>query len=292
MTSNSPGLCAVTGATGYVGSRLQHFLDQSGWQTVSWSRRPKTGTHHIVFNLGDTVDPREFEGTRALVHCAYDFGPRRWKDIHAVNVSGSEQLFRAARTAGVERMVFISSISAFEGCRSLYGRAKLEIEKAARAAGAVIVRPGLVYGAHPGGVFGGLVRQVRRGRIIPLIGGGRQRQYLVHEDDLGRLVRRSILGEIDPGAGPITLAHDRGWTLRELLQTIAGALGKRPVFVPAPWLLVWLALKGLEAAGLPAPFRSDSLIGMVYQNRSPSFETAHRLGIACRPLQLTDTMLA
>jgi len=237
------------------------------------------------------VDPRQLEGVRALVHCAYDFGPRRWDDIRRVNVLGSERLFEAARTAGVDRVVFISSVSAFERCRSLYGRAKLEIERAASDAGAVIIRPGLVYGAQPGGVFGGLVRQVQSGRIVPLIGGGHQRQYLVHEEDLGRLVQESIAGKIQPGNDPITLAHERGWTLRELLEAIAGALKKQPLFVPVPWRLVWLALKGLETTGLPAPFRSDSLIGMVYQNRTPSFEAMHRLGVHCRPFQLTNTMM-
>jgi len=292
MTSNGPGICAITGATGYVGGRLRGFLDQHGWETVSLSRRLPQAGRHVPYTLGEAVDPRELVGVRALVHCAYDFRPRRWDEIRRVNVLGSERLFEAARAAGVEHVVFISSVSAFEGCRSLYGRAKLEIEKAASDAGAVTVRPGLVYGADPGGVFGGLVRQVQRGRIIPLIGGGRQRQFLVHEEDLGRVVEESIAGEIEPGNDPITLAHERGWTLRELLEAIADALGKRPLFVPVPWRLVWLALKGLETAGIPAPFRSDSLIGMVYQNRNPSFEAMHRLGVHCRPFRLTKTMVA
>jgi len=291
MTSNSPGICAITGATGYVGGRLRGFLDQHGWETVSWSRRPSQTGRHVPFVLGEAVDPRQLEGVRALVHCAYDFGPRRWNDIHSVNVMGSKLLFQAARAAGVENVVFISSVSAFEGCRSLYGRAKLAIERAARDAGSMIIRPGLVYGTQPGGVFGGLVRQVSRGRIIPLVGGGRQRQYLVHEEDLGRLVREGIAGEIELCQDPITLAHERGWTLRELLEVIAETLGRQPVFIPLPWRLVWLALKGMEVSGLPAPFRSDSLIGMVFQNKHPSFEAARRLDMTCRPFQLTRTML-
>src|SRR5512137_1467583 len=108
--------CAVTGATGYVGGRLKAALQQSGWRVMEWSRQAAGGKATVNFRLGQEVDPQRLAGTEALVHCAYDFSARRWKDIERVNVAGTENLFRAARTAGVERIVFISSLSAFEGC--------------------------------------------------------------------------------------------------------------------------------------------------------------------------------
>src|SRR5260370_41877608 len=86
----------------------------------------------------------------------------------------------------------MSTISAFEGCRSDYGRAKLQIEAAGLAAGALVVRSGLVWADGPpsgGGMFGSLARSVRGG-LVPLIGGGRHPQYLVHVQDLWALLRR------------------------------------------------------------------------------------------------------
>jgi len=89
----------------------------------------------------------------------------------------------------VDKIIFLSSISAFEGCRSLYGKAKLEIEKVAADLGATIIRPGLVYGSErPGGMYGSLQRVVARFPIMPLIGSGKHLQYLVHEDDLCELL--------------------------------------------------------------------------------------------------------
>ena len=132
----------------------------------------------------------------ALVHCAYDFGPRRWEDIAAINVAGSEKLLAAARDAGVKSVVLISTVSAFAGCRSLYGQAKLQIEDAARAMGAFVLRPGLVYSDNPGGMFGRLVGQVRGGRLLPILCGGRQTQYLVHDEDLGNLVEACLAGRV------------------------------------------------------------------------------------------------
>jgi hypothetical protein len=61
--------------------------------------------------------------------------------------------------------------------------------------------------------------------------------------------------------------------------------------LPLPWQLVWLALKSLELAGVRTNFRSDSLIGMMYQNPRPVFALLKSLGYQCRPFELTPGML-
>jgi nucleoside-diphosphate-sugar epimerase len=292
MTCNSSATkCVLTGANGFVGSRLKAYLQKRDFQVVDWTRRPVSGSCGAVFRLGQEVLPVQFADATALVHCAYDFAPRKWSEVVAINVRGSEQLLHAAKAAGVARLVFISSLSAFAGCRSLYGRAKLEIEKTALSLGALVVRPGLVYGDQPGGVFGGLVNQVRKARVIPLLRGGRQPQYLVHGDDLGAIVARYLNGEISAPAHPVTLAHEHPWPMRELLLQISAALNREVRFVSVPWRLAWAGIKTLEIVRLPAPFRSDSLIGYIYQNPAPDFSPAQRLQAECRPLRITKAML-
>ncbi len=289
----APGtkICVLTGANGFVGSRLGRHLERGGWRVVAWTRQPAPGTDAVAFRLGQEVDPGLLKGARALVHCAYDFGPRRWEDIAATNVAGSRKLLEAAHRAGVESLAFISSLSAFPGCRSLYGKAKLEIESTAQSLGAYVIRPGLVYSDKPGGMFGRLVRQVRSSRFIPIMWGGRQVQYLLHDEDLGNLVQGCLDGRFAKTAEPVTIAHEQGWELKEILNRIAQALGKRVSFVPVPWQCVWLALKSLELAGAQTRFRSDSLISMVYQNPCPAFASADWLGFECRPFELGAGMI-
>jgi hypothetical protein len=41
--------------------------------------------------------------------------------------------------------------------------------------------------------------------------------------------------------------------------------------MPVPWRLIHCGLKTIEALHLPAPFRSDSLVGLVFQNPRPDF---------------------
>jgi nucleoside-diphosphate-sugar epimerase len=285
MTTSRKGTCVLTGAGGFVGSRLKERLEQEGWQVVPWTRSPRAGTESVEFHLGQEIAPERLKGVRALVHCAYDFGPRTWEQIKVINVDGSEKLLRAAHAARVETIVFISSLSAFAGCRSLYGRAKLDIEKLAESAGAVVLRPGLVYGVAAGGMFGGLVAQVEQARIIPLPTGGQQTQYLLHEEDLARVVLGCLEGRVRSGTGPIAVAHERGWEMRELLSEMGRALGKRVSFLPLPWQLPWLGLKALELAGVRTAFRSDSLVSLAHQNPNPSFALLKSLGFECRPFE-------
>ena len=143
-------LCAITGSNGYVGSCVKNYFAARGWDTFELTRRPKPNTRAAQFKLGDEISPDLLTGVDAFVHCAYDFKPLRWNEIAAVNVEGSRKILEVARHAHIPKIIVISSISAYDGCRSLYGKAKLEIEKIALANGALVVRPGLVYGGGAG----------------------------------------------------------------------------------------------------------------------------------------------
>lgn len=278
-----PSVCLLTGSSGYLGGRVAHAFREQGWRVVEVTRRPSPDTDAIRHELGADLPAGTLPSAAALVHCAYDFSQRSWRDIHRINVEGSARLMRAARAAGVPRTIYISSISAFPGCRSLYGAAKLETEAIAQELGAVVIRPGLIWGNPPGAMFGSLVTQVDGARVVPLVGGGTQVQFLVHEHDLSDAIVRFAAGDIAPSPHPVTIANEEPHTMRQLLERIGAARGKKLSCVSVPWRPVWAALKLAEALGLPTPFRSDSLVSLMYQNPRPSFGEQRQLGISCRP---------
>jgi len=183
-------------------------------------------------------------------------------------------------------LIYVSSISAYEGSRSLYGRAKLEAERVAFSLGAAVVRPGLIWGDPPGAMFGKLLDQVQRAKFLPLINGGRQVQYLVHCQDLCDFICGCAEGQIIPPAQPVTLAHEQPWTFRQILVEIARAKHKSLSFVPVPWRLVWSVLKFAEVCRVPISFRSDSLVSLMYQNPDPSFTEQRQLRFSPRPFRL------
>ena len=277
---------AITGASGFVGSMLARHFEDAGWDVTRLSHSATAGRGNVPFQLGKALAPAEFRSRQisSLIHCAYDFRPVNRDEIHRVNVEGSRTLFAAARAGDVERIAVMSSISAFDGCASIYGRAKLEIEAAARAVGALVIRSGLVYGEGPpdaGGMFGSLAKSVQR-RVVPLIDGGTHPQYLIHEEDLWRLLKGFFEGELrDPGR-PVVAASSRPWALRDLLAALARRQGRHPRFVTVPWMPVWAGLKLAELVRLPVPFRSDSVVSLVRQDRNPDFGSLAAVGISAR----------
>jgi nucleoside-diphosphate-sugar epimerase len=261
---------AITGAAGYVGSAIARCFRGHGWEAIEMGRRSARR-----YELRGPA-PEDWSGVDALVHCAWDFTLTRWEEIEAVNVRGSIRLLEAAHAAGVRRGVFISSLSCFPGCRSLYGRGKLIVEKEALGLGYAVVRPGLVYGEAPGGMMGALAKAAKSLPVVPMIGSGRQPQYPVHEEDLAELIYR--LCGMEAPREPIAAAEGEGIAFRELLRRIAAKHGRKPLLMPVPWRLILAGLKTMEAVGMTPPFRSDSLLGFVFQNPAPDFSEAKRVG--------------
>jgi nucleoside-diphosphate-sugar epimerase len=277
----------ITGAQGFVGLLLARRFIEAGWVVTRFSHSPNASEGDTVgLRLGDEVQPEVFRSRNitALVHCAYDFKPVSRREIQRINVDGSRKVLDAAAAGGVQSIAVMSTISAFDGCRSNYGRAKLEIEAAARAAGALVVRSGLVWADGPpsgGGMFGRLARSVK-GRLVPLVGGGGHPQYLIHVQDLWELLRRFCDGELQNPTGPVVAAASKPWPMRELLAELARRQGAHPRFFPVPWQPVWAGLRLAEIAHVPVPYRSDSVISLVNQDPHPDFASLRALGIAAR----------
>ena len=284
---NSTAVCAVTGSTGYVGSVIADALSPR-MKVVPVVRRA-SGPDSILWDFGsarDITQELRARNVTALVHAAWDMRGNTLHDLRRTAVAGSKRLYEMAKAAGVQRIVFISTISAFPGNRSAYGQAKLEVERMTTELGGVVIRPGLVFGPRSGGVFGTIRNQIRNGKFIPLIGSGNAPQYLLHEQTLKDVVERAVAGDFDSCKGePITVAHPNPWPFRDLVSSIARAEKRVITLVPTPWPLLYLGLRTAELAKLKLPVRSDSVISFVYQNTSPDFSKLKEFSIDPLPYQ-------
>ena len=278
-------VCAITGASGYVGSRIAQRLAQDG-RVVALCRKPASDAD-ISWSLSSSEDVAPLLRQRrvsVLIHAAWDFSAVTAEDIQRVNVEGSIRLLRMAKAAGVGRIVFISTISAFIGARSLYGKAKLQVESVAAELGGIILRPGLVFGDSPGGVFGSIRKQVQHQKFIPLIGSGKAPQFLVPEETLAEVVAAAAAGRFDRAPGePITVANPHPWPFRDLVRNLALAQGREVTLIALPWPLLYAGLRTGEILGRKMPFRSDSVISFVYQDPAPDFSRLEALGITVPP---------
>jgi nucleoside-diphosphate-sugar epimerase len=278
-------VCAITGASGYVGSRVAQRLGQDA-RVVALTRKP-AGDADISWSLTSTDDIAPLfrqQRVSVLIHAAWDFSAVTSQEIQRVNVEGSIRLLRMAKAAGVSRIVFISTISAFAGARSLYGKAKLQVESAAAELGGIVLRPGLLFGDSPGGVFGSIRKQVQHQKFIPLIGNGKSPQFLVPEETLAGVVADAVAGRFDRAGGqPITVANPHPWPFRDIVRNLARAQGRKVTLIPLPWPLLYAGLRAGEIVGRKMPFRSDSVISFVYQDPAPDFSQLDALGITVPP---------
>lgn len=281
MTASAP-TCAVTGANGFAGQAVCRRFQSLGWKVVALVRRPQSAPENCeprTFALGEMPPPALLAGIDVLIHAAYDFSVRSWADICRVNAIGSEYLFDAATRARVKRQIFISSMAAYEGCRSKYGLGKLAAEHAARIRGGVVVRPGLIYGDRNGGLAGQIAALAKKTPVVPMIGNGRYPLYTCHVEDLSALVLFLATAE-PPPAGIVTAAHASPVTLRGLVEQ---ARGGNASILPIPWRLIAAGLWFAEAMGARLAFRSDSVISIVHANRAPDFTALETIPVVFRP---------
>ncbi len=251
-------MIAVTGANGYVGGRILSHLRAEGLEAIAFVRRPAPGDQsERRYALAEPLEDSLLDGVDTVVHAAYDLSCRGEEEIREVNFRGSLPLLDGLAARG-GRALLISSLSAFDGARSDYGRTKLELERAVLERDGIALRPGLVFGARADGLFGSMVAALSRRALAPLISGGHQRLFVTHDEALATLVSELAGGRADQ-KGPVFAAHEVPTSLRAIATEIAAAQGRRLRVISLPSALVRVGLRCAEMAGVELPFRSDSL---------------------------------
>lgn len=256
-------MVAITGANGYLGGRIARHLERAGIEPLALVRRPQQWTgpgRARRYALGEPLEPELLADVDVVIHAAYDTRARR-EHILSANVAGSLPLLEAASARGL-RVVLISSLSAFAGSRSLYGRSKLQLEEIVRAHGGFALRPGLVFGAEAGGLFGTLARLFGRAPLLALPAGGGQRQFLTHDGTLARLLELIVTGRYTPER-PVFAACETPSSLRAIAAAIAAAHGRSARVIDLPAAPLYLLLRLAELSGLQLPLRSDSLLSLM-----------------------------
>jgi len=276
---------AITGARGFIGQHLCERFARRGWDVRALVRSPSgsafttPGIRPFACDLPDVIDADCLRGAQVLVHCAY---MTRFTDRAAaerVNDLGTRRVIAAARAAGMERLVFLSSQSAHEGAESYYGRSKLALEKLFDPARDAVLRSGLAIGKAGDGLFHRMYDTVRRAKVIPLFGGGRQPIQTIHIDDLCDAVEQAATRGL---AGTYSVSEPGSLEMGQLLREIAARLGRKPLFVPFPIAPALLALRAIEALRLPFPVSSENLLGLKCLRATDTAPDLARLGIRAR----------
>lgn len=292
----------VTGASGFVGRAVCDVLSARGAQVVRVSRAIGDSVD-VACDLGDARSSEglrlAFEGATAVVHAAAhvhrpDESAEEISRFRAVNVGGTERVVRAAASAGVTRIVYVSTIGVHGFRRgssteddvpepeSAYASTKLLGESivTAGAADARIVRLATVYGAGDMANFARLGAAIARGRFV-IPGDGSTRKSVIAIDDAAELIADVTLR--DAVVPTMHLASPRPVSIAEVCDGFARAFGVRPPRRVPLGLLRMVGSVGdvLRAAHLPAPLDSATLTKLtrdtvVDTRRLSSFAPDHR----------------
>jgi nucleoside-diphosphate-sugar epimerase len=226
---------AVTGGTGFIGSRLLDKATEGGHEFRALARRAMRPRRGVTWIDGALDQPESLanlvRGSDAVIHIAGLLSARTKAQFDAVNVHGTASVVKAARDAGIRRFVHVSSLAARHPEISLYGASKAEAEKLVEQSGLehAIVRPPAVYGPGDKETFD-LFRMAKyRLALLPSNG----RLSLIHVDDLADL----LLALAGPGApSSLVVEPDDGESLtqREFARKLGAAFGHRNLAIRVP----------------------------------------------------------
>lgn len=269
----------LTGATGFVGSRLADvLLHRTSHQLTSAVRRQGSvvcGQEVVVDSLTvDTDWSKALLSQEVVIHAAArahvmsDQSSDPIVEYRKVNVEGTLNLARQSVEAGVKRFVYISSIKV-NGEQTApgkpfterdapapsdpYGVSKMEAEEGLMELAqnteleVVILRPPLVYGPGAKGNFASMLNLVKRQLPLPL-GAVNNKRSLVALDNLVDLIITCV--DHPAAANQVFLVsdgHDASTT--ELLRAVARAMGKSSRLLPIPSdvLMIGAAVLGKKA---------------------------------------------
>ncbi|MFT3773593.1 MAG: NAD(P)-dependent oxidoreductase [Minicystis sp.] len=265
------GTVLITGASGFIGSRLRDALLDAGADVVAL-RRP--GSPEAKRGRSAVVEYDDRDGLKRLVekekpafvyHVAGATKGVTYADFQRANVMPTRNVLDALREshAGVRRFVHISSLASYGPSKKdaphseesprrpieHYGRSKLEAEQVLESAGDAvpwtIIRPGGVYG--PGDVdYLELFKSVERG--INVFFGNRERWFsTVYVDDLVRAILDAAEKEETRGKGYF-VCDGKPTTWGDYQEEIIRASGRRVWTLNLPEVLVDIAAVGGELA--------------------------------------------
>ena len=296
----------VTGGTGFIGGHLIESLVGRGFVVRALVHsNPLCPYDGVETVQGDICDrellSKALKGTDILFHLASALGSSAIgrDEFQRINAQGTESVLESARSAGVSRIIHLSSAGVFGAVErgevaaessppnpiTVYDKTKLKGEEAAlrfarEGLDVVVVRPGWAYGPRDKRTFK-LIRAICRGRFV-MATRGRGFQTPVYIDDLVKGIL--LAGEKGRKGEVYHLAGGEIMTVRGMAEEIATACGRKLPRFYLPLVPARLAALFLELAFAPLrrePPLSRSKLSFFIHSKPLSIDKARRdLGYA------------
>ncbi|MEE9443346.1 MAG: NAD(P)-dependent oxidoreductase [candidate division Zixibacteria bacterium] len=248
----------ITGANGFIGSRVCRLLAASGYAIRIICRESSNLSllSDIPYSkyMADITNPDflipAVTGADYIIHLAGLVKAKRKETYFRINQQGTLNILNAVKNHNInlKRFVLISSTAAYGPSPgkprreenppqplTTYGQSKLAAEEAARPYfdlfPITILRPPGVYGPGDKAIFP-LFNIVNKG-IRPYMAGGRNRVQMIYVDDLAEAIKCAIESSTSSGQAYI-IADREAHTIREMLDEIGTLLNKKGIGISIP----------------------------------------------------------
>ena len=242
---------AVTGGSGFIGTRLIALLREAGHEIVIIDLvhdQPIDILHQDKLNAA-------CEGCDVIYHLAAahrdDIFPR--SIYYETNGQGTRNVIKAAEAHNINHIIFTSTVAVY-GLNSGtptedsetkpfndYGKSKLEAEKylqawAVRGAGnkATIVRPVVVFGENNRGNVHTLINQITRGKFL-MIGEGQNKKSMAYVGNIAAFLKHCL--DETENIKIYNYADKPDFTTRELVNVIYHHLNLTAPSFKLPYIL-------------------------------------------------------
>jgi len=247
----------VTGATGFTGSRVVPLLLKNGYEVrclyrVSSNRSSLAGLN-IEWAVGDVSDLQSLtsamQGADALVNIA------------SLGFGHADSIISAAKNAGIQRAVFISTTAIFTQLNAGSKKVRVTAELAIETSGLkyTILRPTMIYGSPRDRNMWRLIRFMRVFPVVPIFGDGRYLQQPIYVDDVAQAMVSCLSSDNTIGKS-YNIAGKHPLTYNDVIDTIAKQMNKHVLKIHVPSKPVVSLLQFFERIRLPFPIKAEQVL--------------------------------
>jgi NADH dehydrogenase len=292
----------VTGATGFIGRHVVHQLIQDGLpvrcliqtdrlKAITWDMYAPNAPQIVEGSLlNEEAVFQAVTGVHTIIHLENALWWGRQRDLERVEISGTQKLIAAARSARVGRLIFLSQLGSTPASAYVLHKIKGQVEEQVRSSGLAytILRVGLVFGEDDA-FINHLAMMLKINPVFFLMPGGGE--VVLHPLYIADLVR-AIMGcleSLDAVDRTIEIGGIEYTTLNDLIRTVMRVCRIRRVVIPIPPYLLRNIVRFYSLI-MPRTLMTTQWLDILATNRATQLSNMYE-NFGFQPRRLEDTLL-